>query len=305
VSPAADAMTRAASALPPRTHRDFADPARTRWSYLPGHRPGVSLGELGAQARKAAHRLLASALSRHAFAQAVTIMAFEEVLDLDEGGQVGRHSDGYYVSVFGTPGDGDWAWRFEGHHLSVNVTITGGQPVIAPLFLGANPAQVRYNGERVLAPLAHEEDLARTIVTGLAPGKRDSAIIAGRAPADIATGIDAAAGRLEPAGIRAAALPDPARGQLARLLGMYLDRLTPELASAELALIPPGEVTFAWAGGILPGEGHYYRIQAPGLLVEYDNTQRHACHAHTVLRKPGRDFAADLLASHISAERRV
>ena len=51
--------------------------------------------------------------------------------------------DGYPVAVFGSPGDDGWAWRFEGHHLSVNVTVTAGRPLVGPLFLGAMSAQVR------------------------------------------------------------------------------------------------------------------------------------------------------------------
>src|SRR5919108_5752943 len=78
----------------------FADMARTPWTYMPLPRPGVSLLELDREARKAAHRLLASALSRHAFAQAVTIMALEEVLDLDEDQRRGRYSDDYRVAIF-------------------------------------------------------------------------------------------------------------------------------------------------------------------------------------------------------------
>src|SRR5215469_4418387 len=106
------AMTAAAenmlSALPPggRQHAcyPFTGPARSQWSYLPGSRRGIALSELGTTGRKAAHRLLATALSRATFAQAVTIMAFEEVLDLDEQGQLGRHSSGYHVAIFGSPG---------------------------------------------------------------------------------------------------------------------------------------------------------------------------------------------------------
>ncbi len=294
------------SALPPGGRRHacypFAGAARTQWSYFPGSRPGIELSELGAAGRKAAHRLLATALSRAAFAQAVTIMALEEVLDLDEEGQRGRHSDGYHVAVFGEPGDEAWAWRFEGHHLSVNVTLVAGQPVVAPLFLGANPAQVRHEDQTVIAPLLREEQLARAIITGLPPELRDEAVIAGTAPADIVTASAAAADHpLLPAGIRASRLPGRQRGQLRRLLGVYLDRLAPDLADAERGKIADGDVAFAWAGGLREGDGHYYRIQAPGLLVEYDNTQRNANHAHTVLRRPGRDFGASPLASHLAA----
>ena len=296
------------SALPPggRQHAcyPFTGPARSQWSYLPGPRRGIALSELGTAGRKAAHRLMATALSRAAFAQAVTIMAFEEVLDLDEQGRLGRHSSGYHIAIFGSPGDDAWAWRFEGHHLSVNVTVVAGQPVVAPLFLGANPAQVRDGDEVVIAPLLREEQLARAIVAGLPPELREQALVAGAAPADIVTATASTAdGPLRPAGIAASLLPAQGRAQLRQLLRVYLNRLTPDLADAEYRRIANGEVAFGWAGGLAEGDGHYYRIQAPGLLIEYDNTQRHANHAHTVLRRPGRDFGAELLASHLAAER--
>jgi Protein of unknown function (DUF3500) len=305
------AMTTAAegllSALPPGGEQHachpFTGPARTQWSYLPGPRRGIALSELGTAGRKAAYRLLATALSRATFAQAVTIMAFEEVLDLDEHGQRGRHSSGYHVAVFGSPGDDAWAWRFEGHHLSVTVTIIAGQPVVAPLFMGANPAQVRHNGQLVIAPLLREEELARALITALPPALRDLAVIAGTAPADIITTTATAAGNpLQPTGITLSRLPEHARGQVRQLLGIYLDRLAPDLADGEHRAAD-SKVTFAWAGGLLAGEAHYYRIQQPGLLIEYGNSQRHADHAHTVLRRPGQDFGASLLASHLAAER--
>jgi len=296
------------AALPPGGRDSACHPftglARTQWSYLPGERPGSPLSELGPAGRKAAHRLLATALSRPAFAQAVTIMAFEEVLDLDERGRLGRHSDGYYVAFFGEPGDDAWAWRFEGHHLSVTATVVAGSPVVGPLFLGANPAQVRAGGEVVVAPLLREERLARAIITALPPELRAQAVIGDAAPADIITATAATVSNpLRPAGIMASQLPAQERGQLGRLLGVYLDRLAPDLADAERRKIPVSDLAFAWAGGLRDGDGHYYRIQAPGLLIEYDNTQRNANHAHTVVRKPGSDFGATLLAGHLAAER--
>ena len=49
---------------------------------------------------------------------------------------------------------------------------------------------------------------------------------------------------------------------------------------------------------IEPGEPHYYRIQGPRLLVEYDNTQRNVNHVHSVWRDPDGDFGDDVLARH-------
>lgn len=281
----------------------FADMARTRWTYMPLPRPGASLLQLGRQARKAAHRLLATALSRHAFAQAVTIMAFEEVLDLDEGGQLSRHSDDYYVLVFGDPGGELWGWRFEGHHLSVTATVAADRAIVAPLFLGSNPARVEHGGHTVLSPVWREEEWARAIITGMPEALRSQAIIADVAPRDIVTGTDhRIPQRLEPPGIPAARLEGPARDLLGRLVNAYLDRLAPALARDESARLDTGAVTFAWAGGLRPGEGHYYRLQADDLLIEYDNTQRGANHAHTVLRRPGADFGEQLLPRHLATE---
>ncbi len=64
------------------------------------------------------------------------------------------------------------------------------------------------------------------------------------------------------------------------------------------AIEDDASMTFAWAGGLERGQGHYYRVQAPGLLVEYDNTQNDANHIHTVWRDPERDFGRDILAEH-------
>ena len=107
--------------------RPFADEAARRWlEYRPRRRPGACLAELTGTARKAAHRLLATGLSEHAYAQAMGIVALEEVLDRTERWRRGRHSGDYWVSVYGDPEGGQpWSWRFEGHHLSVTKTGAG------------------------------------------------------------------------------------------------------------------------------------------------------------------------------------
>ena len=62
----------------------------------------------------------------------------------------------------------------------------------------------------------------------------------------------------------------------------------------------PEDVRFAWMGATEPGPGsaHYYRVQGPTFLIEYDNTQGGANHQHTVWRDFDGDFGADLLAEH-------
>src|SRR6266567_847846 len=189
--------------------RPFTDDAARRWlEYRPRRRPGACLAQLSGPARKAAHRLLATGLSEHAYAQAMSIVALEEVLDRKEQWRRGRHSGDYWVSVYGDPdGDQPWSWRFEGHHLSVTMTVAGDEVSPAPVFLGANPATVRYAGQTVSRPLAPEEDLARALLNALGPRERAAAIVAARAPSDIRTGTrPRAEDGIEPRGVAASRL---------------------------------------------------------------------------------------------------
>jgi Protein of unknown function (DUF3500) len=281
----------------------FADDAARRWlEYRPLARPGACIAEASVAARKAAHRLLATALSEHAYAQAMAVIALEEVLDRQERGQLSRHSGDYWVAVFGDPaGEDPWSWRFEGHHLSVTMTVAGDKVSPAPVFLGANPARVSYAGQAVSRPLAPEEDLARALLDALGPAGRTAAVVSDRAPDDIRTGTrPRAAEGIEPLGIAASRLGPTARAALGRIVALYLDRLPPRLAAREASRVAAGEVYFAWQGPTRPGAQHYYRAQGDDLLIEYDNTSDDGNHQHTVLRRPRSDFGDDVLAAHLS-----
>jgi hypothetical protein len=166
----------------------FTDDDRQRWTYLPRDRPGVALADLSQAARKAVHRLVATATSEHTFAQITTIMGLEEVLDRAESGRRGRHSGDFWIALFGSPDDEAWSWRFEGHHISITMSVVADRVSPTPVFLGANPATVRYRGTPVVRPLALEEELARRLLTGLPDAQRTQAIVATVAPGDIRTG---------------------------------------------------------------------------------------------------------------------
>jgi hypothetical protein len=280
--------------------RPFADDAARRWlEYRPRQRPGACLAELTPAAAKAARRLLATGLSEHAYAQAMGIVALEEVLDRKEQWQRGRHSGDYWVSVYGDPEDGQpWSWRFEGHHLSVTMTVAGQEVSPAPVFFGANPACVSYAGRPVSRPLGPEEDLVRALLDAMGARDRSAAVVAGQAPADIRTATSPRAGQaIEPLGVAATALGPAARALLAQLTAAYLDRLPAELAARESARLDGTDLHFAWEGPLTPGARHYYRVQGGDLLIEYDTTDD-GNHAHTVLRRPRGDFGGDVLAAH-------
>jgi hypothetical protein len=125
---------------------------------------------------------------------------------------------------------------------------------------------------------------------------------------DEASGLDgddhrAVALTTAPKGLPATELDAGGRELLRELLATYLDRVpagvSPLPRYAEEGALDA--VHFAWAGSTAPGEPHYYRLQGPRLLLEWDNTQRGANHAHSVWRDPGADFGLDALAAHRAA----
>jgi len=241
----------------------FIDHAARRWlEYRPQHRPGACIAELSVPGRKAAHRLLATGLSEHAYAQAMGIIALEEVLDRQEDWQRGRHSGDYWVNVFGDPaGDQPWSWRFEGHHLSVTMTVARDEISPAPVFLGANPACVSYAGRPVSRPLAPEEDLVRALLDAMGAAGRSAAVVASQAPDDIHTSTSPRAREgIEPLGVPAARLGSSARALLAQLVGLYLDRLPAELPPVRLRASPAQNCT---------SPGRDRSLRAPGTTTGY------------------------------------
>lgn len=106
---------------------------------------------------------------------------------------------------------------------------------------------------------------------------------------------------LAPKGISGKGLSRTQRDLLRQVVAAYVERLPDELAAAEMAKFTDealGGLAFAWAGGIERGVPHYYRVQGPRLLIEYDSAQRAGNHAHSVWRDPDGDFGMDVLGEH-------
>jgi hypothetical protein len=277
------------------------DPERQNWNFVPMSRKGAPLGDMNARQRELAHNLLRSALSQRGFLQATTIISLELVLREIEKNDM-RDPERYFLTIFGKPQtDTTWGWRFEGHHLSLNFMIIDGKQVtVAPSFFGSNPADSARDGAKV-RPLGEEEDLARALVKSLDRDQRQAAIFQEIAPRDIITGTHRTVERLEPAGISFTKLTSDQQQKLKELVGIYVNRYRPELAREDLQRIEKSgwqAVSFGWAGGLEKGQGHYYRVQGPTFLLEYDNTQNRANHIHTVWRDLERDFGGDPLREH-------
>lgn len=285
--------------------------ARTQMNYVPMVRAGVSLDELDAPQKAQAMSLLRSGLSESGYATAQKIIAHEDILrELEKSQGVSnymRRQPGlYYTAIFGTPADATpWAWRFEGHHLSVNVAHTGkGGQIVAPLFFGANPARVPSGPSAGLRILAAEEDEARALVALLTPEQKTKMLIAPETTNDIVTTNtpNVALGVKE--GLAAATLTPPQKAQLRKLIEVYASRVPATQRAEQLARMEKAgfdQLHVAWAGSFEPGKKHYYRVHGPTLLVEYDNSQNDANHIHSVWRDLQHDWGGDVLRQHLAA----
>ncbi len=286
---------------------DFADEAlRQEWYYIPRDRVGLPLKEMDDRQRTLAHQLVATGLSAAGYTKAQTIIALEPILGQLEGkeGRFTRDPELYYLSVFGTPGSAEpWSWRFEGHHVSLNYTLVAGSMVgPTPTFFGSNPAQVRHGDQAGLRALKEEEDLGRQLVKELDSAQRQVALISAEAPSDILTrNVPRVGDEVKAEGLAGADMSAGQRQVLQALIEVYLHRLPEELAQVEWGKLVHADlnaVRFAWAGGLERGQPHYYRVQGPTFLAEYDNTQNDANHIHAVWRDLENDFGADLLKRH-------
>jgi len=297
----------------------FHGDERTRWNFIPTEifpRNGLTLKQMNGSQRMLAHELLKAGLSQRGYLTATQVMDLESVLAVLDSAQRAaatqpptgdpfvRDPERYFFSIFGAPSPrSPWGWRVEGHHMSLHFTVVNGTLVAgSPLFFGANPAEVRDGPKKGTRVLGLEEDAARSLLESLDASQREKAIIDGIAPNEIVTLAKVKIDPLSPVGIQASALTVTQRALLRILIDVYAGHMAEDISADRLTRIEKAgweKVAFAWAGPLERGQKHYYRVQGPTFLIEYDNTQNSGNHIHSVWRDFNRDFGADLLREHV------
>lgn len=291
----------------------FDSDDRLRWHFIPNEmfpRKGLMLKEMNEAQRRLAHDLLRTGLSARGYLKVTSIIQLEDVLKVIEaGGRFPRDKEEYLFTVFGTPGaSGRWGWRVEGHHVSLRFAIVDGalksDVSTSPMFLGSNPAEVRDGEKKGLRVLAEEEDAARALLLALPADLQKQAIVNAVAPPDILTMNNNDIKPLGHQGVAYAAMPANAQALFVKLIEVYSGNMEADLAAERMARIKAAglaNIRFAWLGEIEKGKKHYYSVQGPTFLIEYDNTQNNANHLHSVWRDFNGDFGRDVLREHIKA----
>lgn len=284
----------------------WEDAERFNWHFVPRERKGLPLRAMSVAQRAKAYELLKLCMSADGYKKASSIVEMELVLrvlenrgDDDEYRNPGK----YYFTIFGEPGTAKpWGWRMEGHHLSLNFsaadkTLLSGTPA----FMGSNPAIVPDGPKKGLQILKEESTLGFQLLNTLDAEQLKVAMVAEKAPADIITGNKRNAWLQDPPGLSYQKLKPAQQQLLKKLLAVYIDRYTKLMADIlwkEMEKAGWDNLHFAWAGGKEWGIGHYYRIQGPTFIIEYDNTQNNANHVHTSFRDLKNDFGEDMLKQH-------
>jgi hypothetical protein len=292
----------------------FQDAERGNFHFFPVARRGVPLKQLKEGQRHLALALMSATLSHAGNQKALTVMSLGDYLkETDKVPNVHRDSDQYHITIFGTPSpEGTWGYRFEGFHLSLNVTVVRGRWVsVTPSFIGAIPATVPDGPRKGLQVLEQETELGRALARSLTAEQRKVGF--GKIPdfltetvGGFVTGNGRKLERGEPRGLAASAMTAEQRDLLMKLVRVHVGRIRKELADQDLARIDRAgreKIHFQWAGGLKAGEPHHYLIQGPTFLIEYDNTQDGANHVHCIYRDFDNDFG-DALVDHYQKQHR-
>ena len=280
----------------------FTAEERFVWFYTPVPRKGLTLKAMTEPQRKLAMNLLRSGLSESGYAQAETIRGLEDVLWSWAAILPSAIASSITSQSSASPAPKTtWGWRYEGHHLSQNWTVVNGTAMATtPQFFGANPAEVRQGTKKGLRALAAEEDLAFELLRSFDAKQRQAALIDPKSPNDILTTNTREAAIQDDRGLAVTEMSAAQKAALLKLIEEHAGTQTDPIARDRLARAKEGlnSVKFAWMGGTDKGQGHYYRVQGPSFLIEFDNTQNDANHVHQVWRDFKGDWGRDLLAEH-------
>jgi hypothetical protein len=289
----------------------FDDDEREDIRFAPLLLEGARHGALPDDAASLAEQLLAVSLSPRGLETARQIRRNERAVAKKDAArwvprfivERMRDPDRYFVALFGEPaGDTPWAFRYEGHHLSLNVTVKpGAVPTVTPLFLGAEPRVVPAGQpDAGMAVLGAEEATARALLAALPEPLRARATLPYEDDRGLMLGQVRRVALGPGVGVARGEMPPEAQAQLDRLVDGFAALFAPEIAAARRAEIDAAgrdALRFAWAEASEPPGVFYWRLSGPRTLIEMDNTTD-GDHVHAVWHDSSNDFGDDLLAAH-------
>jgi len=306
----------------------FTDTSRLKWNNLPvgmRARAGTSIGNMDNEQRRLVHRLLSASLSSQGYLKATGIMHLDELINrfYDTLYVKKAFSDttytfikslqwsprNYFFAFFGSPSEAQWGYKLEGHHLSINFTFVDDKLAVTPFFVGTDPAEFlfsEYAGWRVLG---QEEDSGLKLINLLTEPQRKKAVASTSVPRDIITAAESGKRLVDYWGITGTELTKAQKDLLQNIIKEFVFNLEYEKANVEYAKILNAgidKIYFGWIGGFEEKQAHYYILNGPTFLIEFDNNggpRKEANHIHAIWREKGNEYGEDVLKAHYKTER--
>jgi len=274
---------------------------RKRWSNFPVtfvKRGGLSFQDLTPKQTEAAMKVLSTVLSRKGLEKVTQIMGGDEYLKKSEGGNPMFGKDLYYFSILGTPSEKEpWMLQFGGHHLAINITISGNKGILTPTLTGAQPANYIENG-KTIRPLAEESEKGLALLNSLSEDQKKKAILNYRV-SDLVLGPGQDGKKIVPEGIKGSEMTAAQKNLMMEVIGAWAGIVEDGSATARLNDLRSNvdDTWFAWSGSTTVGTtkniSAYYRIQGPKVVIEYAPQSMGgdaSNHVHTMYRDPTNDY---------------
>lgn len=306
----------------------FNDTSRVKWNNLPvglRSRVGVSIGNMNEDQRKLLHRILSVSLSSQGYLKATSILHLDDLLN--------RYADSifykkeisdttysflrsllwshknFYFAFFGQPTDSIWGYKLEGHHLSINFSFINDKIAVTPYFMGTDPAEYpisEYAGWRVLG---QEEDLGIKLIHLLTPAQQKKATMSTAVPKDIITAAESGKRLVDNWGILGAGMNTNQKLILQYIVREFVFNLEYDKAVIEYDKIMKAgidKIYFGWIGEYDEKKPHYYVLNGPTFIIEFDNNggpRNSANHIHAIWREKGNEYGEDVLKKHYLMEK--
>ena len=278
---------------------------RHNWHFFPlKTRKGFMVKNMSKQQQTLTLDLLGKLLSKVGLERTLAVMDLETVLYNLENKAAKRDSKKYYLTLFGTPGQGFWGVSYEGHHLSLNFVINGEELVSAtPLMYGVNPAKVVNTGGTKFKLgsrlLAEQEDLAFELFHSLNAEQMKVALVSKGAPPAM-KGYNANPGPRQKIGLSTQKLDAKQKALLVKIFHTFTESAEKSFAEESNYEFKTefDDMYFAWYGTGKLETAHSFRIEGPETYIIFHNFQEDSLgnvnHIHSLWRNRTKDFGYNI-----------
>jgi hypothetical protein len=255
-------------------HYSFQDSLRHKWERLPGQRQGLKLSEFDERQKISFHELLRSCLSTQGYLTVTSVM-FNEDIEKKFEPVLGRNE--FWMELFGDPSTtAYWAWKLEGHHLSLNFTFLGNKMISnSPFLVATNPSNSTTDTARAgLIILYKEEEMARALVNSLTEEEQKTGYSSRKKPDSVYGEQDKEKIDVPDEGIYFDQLDQSQKSLLKALAREYFNNFNPN-EIIDLNAFCNRKLRFFYIGSKEKGNAHYYRIENEKQMIEYENYGNH------------------------------